>query len=88
MIRKFIFSGFSGYIAIAGVFAVLGMAWYIYKEGKSACVNSVNVAQLESTLETTRNAQSVKKDEQSLNTYQLDAELCGLGIARGGRGCE
>lgn len=44
MIARFLASRFSGYIAIAAVVAILGLVYYIYNEGKQACVNeTVNV---------------------------------------------
>jgi hypothetical protein len=57
MIGKFLSSKFSGYIAIAGVVAILGLVWYIYNEGKTACENSVKSEQLDNTIEVERNAQ-------------------------------
>lgn len=88
MIGKFLSSRLSGYIAIAGITVVLALVWYIYNEGKSACENSVKSAQLDSTFEVGRNAQDVKKQEQQLNTPDLDKRLCDLGIVRGGVGCD
>lgn len=88
MIGKFLSSKFSGYIAIAGVIAILGLVWYIYNEGKSACENSVKSEQLDNTVEVQRDTQDVKKKEQQLSTPQLDKGLCDLGIARGNVGCD
>jgi len=39
MLGKFLGSKFSGYLAIAGVVAVLGLVWYIYNEGKQSCIS-------------------------------------------------
>lgn len=50
MISKFLTSRFSGYLAIAGVIAILGLVWYIYNEGKQSCENKV-VNQQVKTLE-------------------------------------
>jgi hypothetical protein len=88
MISKFLGSKFSGYIALAGIISILGLVWYIYNEGKSACVNEVKSAQLDSTVEVQRDTQAVKKTEQQLDTPMIDKGLCDLGIARGGVGCE
>jgi hypothetical protein len=88
MLSKFISSRFSGYIAIAGIISILGLVWYIYNEGKTACENSVKAEQLESTIEVERNAQDVKKQEQQFKTPDLDKALCDLGIVRGGVGCD
>ena len=67
---------------------VLALVLYIYNEGKTACENSVKSAQLDDTVEVTRNAQTVKRQEQQFKTPELDKALCDLGIARGNVGCE
>jgi len=92
MIAGFLSSKVSGYIAIAGAVAVLGLVWYIYNEGKTSCVNEIENAikteQIEQAQEVKRSVAIVKKKEQTLTTPELDSQLCGLGIVRGGIGCE
>lgn len=88
MISRFISSRFSGYIAIAGVVAVLGLVSYIYNEGKTACENNVKSEQLDSSVKTSEEARGVKKNEQSLQINDVQRGLCSLGIVRGNRGCQ
>lgn len=87
MIGKFITSKFSGYIAIAGVVAILGLVWYIYNEGKSACVNEVKSAQLDDTIEVKARTLTIKKNEQGMDAESIDEALCDMGIVRGNDGC-
>ena len=88
MIAKFIASRFSGYIAIAGVVAVLGLVYYIYNEGKQACVNNVITSAVSANIDSREGAIDVQKKEQSLDSIKLDDGLCKLGIVRENRGCE
>lgn len=88
MIEKFLTSKFSGYIAIIAVIAVLGMVFYIYHEGKKSCIGSVSTKQVEATKDSLKGANDVRKKEQSLDSSQLDAGLCKLGIMRGNAGCK
>lgn len=88
MIEKFLTSKLSGYVAIIAVIAVLGMVFYIYHEGKKACVGAVATKQVEATQKSVKGANDVRKKEQSLDSSQLDAGLCQLGIMRGNAGCK
>ena len=47
MIQAFLSSKVSGWIAIVGIIAVLGLIGYIYNEGKTACVNEIESEQQE-----------------------------------------
>lgn len=85
MITKFLSSQFSGYLSLIGIAATLGLVWYIYNEGKEACVAQVITKTVEK--EVRRNADEVRKEEQSLTDIKLDNELCDLGIVRQQRGC-
>lgn len=88
MIGNFLSSKFSGYIAIAGVIAILGLVWYIYNEGKTACENSVKSAQLDDTIEVQARTLTIKKDEQGMTASSIDEALCDMGIARERKGCD
>lgn len=88
MIGKFLSSKISGYIAIISVIAVLGLVFYIYREGKQSCVGAVSTAQVEKSKKSKEGADDVRKKEQSLKTPELDAGLCKLGIVRGNVGCK
>ena len=88
MITRFLSSKFSGYIALIGVAVILGLVWYIYNEGKKSCEGSENKAQVETGIESDRQTDAVKKEEQSLGVSDLDRALCGLGIVRGNVGCD
>lgn len=88
MIGKFLTSKFSGYIAIAGVIAILGLVWYIYNEGKIACKNNIANAQVDNSITVTRETNNVRQKEQSLGLTDIGRELCSLGIVRENRGCE
>lgn len=88
MIGKFLASRLSGYIAIAGIVALLGMVWYIYSEGKAACRNQAISDRAVANTASKKGADSVHKEEQSLDTSELDRQLCSLGIVRGRAGCK
>jgi hypothetical protein len=88
MIEKFLTSKLSGYLAIIAVIAVLGMVFYIYHEGKKSCVGAVATTQVEANKKSLKGANDVRKKEQGLDSSQLDAGLCGLGIVRGNAGCK
>lgn len=64
MFSKFIASRFSGYIAIAAVVAILGLVFYIYNEGKQACVNET--VNLEVSLMERRNAIANQRPDASV----------------------
>lgn len=64
MFSAFVGSRFSGYIAIAGVVAILGLVFYIYNEGKQACVS--DVVNLEVELMEKRNAISNKRPDANV----------------------
>lgn len=88
MLEKFLTSKLSGYVAIIAVIAVLGMVFYIYSEGKKACVGAVATKQVEANQKSVKGANDVRKIEQGLDRSQLDRKLCGLGIVRGNAGCK
>lgn len=88
MIGKFLASRFSGYLAIIGVIAILGLVWYIYNEGKTACENQVISDQAKVDQESKKGSNNVRKEEQSFDVIELNAGLCELGIVRGNTGCE
>lgn len=88
MISKFLSSRFSGYLAIIAVVAVLGMVFYIYREGKKACVGAIASKQVEITRKSVEGANDVRRVEQGFDTDELDRQLCGIGIVRGGTGCK
>lgn len=88
MIEKFLTSKLSGYVSIIAVIAVLGMVFYIYHEGKKACVGDISTKQVEATQESVEGANDVRKKEQSLDAVRLDRNLCELGIVRENRGCK
>lgn len=88
MISKFLASRFSGYLAIGAVIVILGLVFYIYNEGKKACVNQVVNEQVEAEKESKKGSDNVRKKVQSLDEVALDRELCGLGIVRGNTGCQ
>ena len=88
MLQNFLTSKFSGYIAIIAVIAVLAMVFYIYHEGKKSCIGSVSTKQVEATKDSLKGANNVRKKEQTLDSVELDAGLCQLGIVRGNAGCK
>ncbi len=88
MIQNFLTSKFSGYLAIIAVIAVLGMVFYIYHEGKKACIGAVATEQVNANKESKEGSDNVRKKEQTLDSVELDAGLCQLGIVRGNAGCK
>ena len=88
MIARFLSSRFSGYIAIISVVAILGLVWYIYKEGKNSCVGAVAAETVAVDQKSRKDSHEVRKEEQSFTDIQLDAGLCKLGIVRQNGGCK
>lgn len=88
MISKFLASRFSGYIAIAGVVAILGLVWYIYKEGKNSCVGAAAVETVKVDQQSRKDAHEVQKEIQALDEPSLNNKLCSLGIVRQNRNCK
>jgi len=88
MLQNFLTSKLSGYVAIIAVIAVLGMVFYIYSEGKKSCVGAVAVTQVDANNKSAKGANDVRKKEQGLDSPQLDAGLCSLGIVRSNAGCK
>ena len=88
MIEKFLTSRFSGYLSVLAVIVVLGMVFYIYHEGKKACVGAVAVEQVKVEQKSKKGADNVRKDEQSLRSDELNLGLCQLGIVRENSGCK
>jgi hypothetical protein len=85
---KFLTSKFSGYIAIAGVVAILGLVWYIFNEGKKSCQNNIATEQVDNTIRVSKETNNVRQKEQSFTIDDIDRELCRLGIMRQNRDCE
>lgn len=88
MLASFLSSRLSGYIAIISVVLIIGAIYYIYNEGKSACVSAVNSKTLKIVHESQKNASAVKIEEQGLVLSEIDKGLCELRVVRGLVGCE
>jgi hypothetical protein len=88
MFSRFLASRFSGYIAIISVIAILGLVYYIYNEGKTACENEVITKYVKADEESKKGSNNVRKEEQSFDSTELDRGLCDLGIVRGNTGCQ
>lgn len=88
MIGKFLQSKISGYLSIIAVIIVLGLVFYIYREGKNACIGDVVKEQVEVNQKSIKGANDVRKDEQRFNLIELDRQLCALGIMREDDSCK
>ena len=77
---------------ILGLIFAIGVLFYLYsdqlyKAGENACMALVSEKTIETNNQSRKNADAVKKDEQSRSKRDVIDGLCGLGIMYENRGC-
>lgn len=78
------------YIIIAGLSLALLTGTYLYGFQRGKLKTEIKVVEkvVEVTRESKRQADAVKKEEQSLSDPAIDSSLCSLGIVRQQQGCD
>ena len=61
MIGGFLQSKTSGYLAIASILIVLGLVWYIFNEGKNACIAGNNNAIIDKQEKDNKNEKEIRQ---------------------------